>query len=59
MTRRKLEILELQNMETKTFKIHKRKGRYPLFLPLRNFTQCFLKTHKMTRRKIENFETSK
>jgi hypothetical protein len=41
-----------------TFKVHEKKSKYPS-LPLQNFTQRFLKTHKMTRKKIESFKTSK
>jgi hypothetical protein len=46
MTRRKYENKKLS-------KFTRRKENTPS-PPLQNFTQFFLKTHKMTRRKIEN-----
>jgi hypothetical protein len=54
-----LKIPKLQNAKTTFFsKFTRTKANTPS-PPLQNFTQMFLKTHKMTRRKIENFETSK
>jgi hypothetical protein len=41
-------------VKQKTFKVHKKKGKYPLV----KLHTIFLKTHRMTR-KIEDSETSK
>jgi hypothetical protein len=59
MTRRKLKIMELQNMKIKSFQCSQEERQIPPLSPCENFTQFFLKTHKMTRRKFENFGTSK
>jgi hypothetical protein len=60
MTRRKIENFEISKYENKKLlKFTRRKTNTPPSHPLQNFTQFFLKTHKMTRRKIENSKTSK
>jgi hypothetical protein len=57
--KKKIKDSGTSKYENKTLsKFTRRKANTP-FSPLRNFTQIFLKTHKMTRRKIENFETLK
>jgi hypothetical protein len=56
MTRKKLKTLEPQNSKTKSFKVHKKKKRYPLF-PLVKLHTIFLKTPKMMRRKFEDSRT--
>jgi hypothetical protein len=59
VTRRKLKILELQNTKIENFQSSHEKMHMPRFLACENFTQIFLKTPKMTRRKFKNFGTSK
>jgi len=59
MTRRKIENFKFSKYENNFFKkFTRRKANTPSY-PLQNFAQFFLKTHKMTRRKIENSKTSK
>jgi hypothetical protein len=57
--KKKIKDPRISKYENKKLsKFTRRKANSPSS-PLQNFTQIFLKTHKMTRRKIENFRTSK
>jgi hypothetical protein len=59
MTRRKFENFETSKYKNENLSKFMKKRQISPLPPLQNFTQCFVKTHKMTRRKIENFKTSK
>ncbi len=50
---------EWQEEKLKTFKVNKKKCKYPPSPPLWIVTQVFSKTHKMIRRKNEDFGTKK
>jgi hypothetical protein len=58
MTKRKIENSATLKYQNKTFKVHKKKGKYMLS-PLVKLHTTKLKTPKMTIRKIEDFGISK
>jgi len=51
MERRKLKTLELKNTNIKNFQSSQKERQIPISPPMRNFTQFFLKTHKMNNKK--------
>jgi hypothetical protein len=59
MTRRKLKIPKLQNTKTKTFKVHKKKGKYPFSPVVKLPTK--LKSPKMIKKsfKISKLQNTK
>jgi hypothetical protein len=60
MTKRKIENSETSKYENKQFlKFTRRNTHIPLSPLAKLHTICFLKTHKMTRKKVENFKIVK
>jgi hypothetical protein len=58
MTQKKLKTSKLQNIKKKTFKVHKKKGKYSFFPPVKLHTKK-LKTPKMIRKKLKTLKVQK